>query len=76
MRSFLAVLWLSLRLQLAIVAKKQSRKRKEGRRKEKEGLGSSKAISIQHPNKKGGKRKKQRAITSPERENEATVARV
>lgn len=71
MKSLQAVLWLSLALQLAIVAKKQSRKRKE-----KEGLDSPKAISIQHSNKKGGKRKKQRAITSPEGENEATVSRV
>jgi hypothetical protein len=52
MRSFQAILWLSLRLQLAIVVKSQSKIRKEGRRKEKEGLGSSETISVQHPHKK------------------------
>lgn len=76
MRSFQAVLWLNLSLQLTIVVKNQLKKERKEEEKKEKGLGSSKAISIQHPSKKGGKRKKQRAVTSPEGENEATVAGV
>lgn len=76
MWSFQAVLWLNLRLQLTIVVKKQFKKERKKEEKKEKGLGSSEAISVQHPSKKGGTRKKQRATTSPEGENEATVAGV